>query len=192
METSRPARPSRHALNQPATRSRYRHDHPTFSGGSGLSLNGKAWTTIALRGVLLRERNIGQRVHQGQVVGPGDWEPALDADTYQRVVALLTDPSRRTAPASSAIKYLLTGLARCSVCKGPMRVLTAGKDGRKSDSYNCQRGYHVRRSREPLEVLVTGLVTARLARPDAAAPLSRSDDGQTQEATEKAAAVRAR
>ncbi len=157
-----------------------------------LSLNGKPWGTTALRGVLLRERNIGQRVHQGQVVGRGDWEPVLDTDTYQRLLALLSDPSRRTAPPSSAIKYLLSGLARCGVCSGPMRVLTAGKDGRKSDSYVCQHGYHVRRSRDGMDALVTGLVTARLARPDAAALLTRSDDGQAQEAADKAAALRAR
>ncbi len=99
-----------------------------------LSLNGKPWTTTTLRGVLLRERNVGQRVHQGQVVGAGAWEPVFDEDTYRRLVALLTYPARRTSPTSSAIKYLLSGLARCGVCGGPMRVLTAGGDGRKSDS----------------------------------------------------------
>ncbi len=157
-----------------------------------LSLNGKPWGTTALRGVLLRERNIGQRVHQGQVVAQGDWEPVLDGDTYQRLVALLTDPSRRSSRPSSAIKYLLSGLARCGVCAGPMRVLTAGRDGRKSDTYVCQHGYHLRRSMDGLDALVTGLVTARLARPDAAALLSRGDDGQAQEAADKAAALRAR
>jgi site-specific DNA recombinase len=125
-------------------------------------------------------------------VAQGDWKPVLDIDTHQRLVALLTDPSRRTAPASSAIKYLLSGLARCGVCTGPMRVLTAGKDGRKSDSYVCQHGYHVRRSRDGLDALVTGLVTARLARPDAAVLLPGRDDGQAQEAADRAAALRAR
>jgi site-specific DNA recombinase len=156
-----------------------------------LSLTGKPWSTSSLRGVLLRERNTGQRVHQGQIVAQGDWEPVLDADTYQRLVALLTDPTRRSSP-GNAVKYLLSGLARCGVCRGPMRVLTAGKDGRKSDSYVCQHGYHVRRSRDGLDALVTALVTARLARPDAADLLTRSDDGQAQEATDKAAALRAR
>ncbi len=127
-----------------------------------------------------------------QVVGAGAWEPVFGEDTYRRLVALLTDPGRRTSPASSAIKYLLSGLARCGVCGGPMPVLTAGGDGRKSDSYVCQHGYHVRRSRPGLDALVTGLVTARLARLDAAAVLARSDDGQAQEASERAAAIRAR
>lgn len=126
------------------------------------------------------------------MVGKGDWEPMLDEDTYRRLVALLTNPARRVTPASSAIKYLLSGLARCGVCEDPLRVLPVGKEARKVDSYSCQHGYHVRRSRPALDALVTGVVTARLARPDAAGLLARSDDGQAQEAADKAAAIRAR
>lgn len=157
-----------------------------------VSLNGKPWTTTTLRGVLLRERNAGQRVHQGQVVGTGDWEPLHDADTHARLVAVLTDPQRRTSPPSSAVRHLLSGLARCSVCAGPMRVLTAGNDGRKSGSYVCQQGYHVRRSQEGMDALVSALVVGRLAQPDAAAALSVADDGAAQEALDKVAALRAR
>ncbi|GAC1332374.1 MAG: recombinase family protein [Mycobacteriales bacterium] len=157
-----------------------------------ITVNGKRWTPTTLRLILLRERNVAQRVHRGQVIGRGDWDPVLDEDTYRRVVAILTDPARRTSPPSSAIKYLLSGLARCGVCDGPMRVLVAGNDGRQRDTYTCQRGYHVRRSRPDLDELVTGVVLARLARPDAVAVLARADDGQAQEASDKAAGIRAR
>lgn len=156
-----------------------------------VSLNGKPWTTTSLRGVLLRERNAGLRVHQGQVVGAGEWEPLHDADTHARLVAVLTDPARRTSPPSSAVKHLLSGLARCSVCAGPMRVLSGDRDGRAS-SYVCQGGYHVRRSQEGMDALVTALVVGRLAQPDAAAALSVADDGAAQEALDKVAALRAR
>ncbi len=155
-----------------------------------VSLNGKPWTTTALRGVLLRERNAGLRVHQGQVVGTGDWEPLYDADTHARVVAVLTDPARRTSPPSSAVRHLLSGLARCSVCGGPMRVLIGDKDGR-TGSYVCQQGYHVRRSQAGMDALVTALVVGRLSRPDAAAALTLADDGAAQEALDKVAALRA-
>jgi site-specific DNA recombinase len=157
-----------------------------------LSLDGNPWATTTLRALLLRERNAALRVHHGQVIGAGDWEPIYDQDTHQRIQALLNDPARRSSPPSSAIKYLLSGLATCSVCDGPMRVLTAGKDGRKTDSYVCHRGYHVRRVRPELDALIISLVTARLALPAAAAALARSDDGQAAEALEHAAAVRAR
>jgi site-specific DNA recombinase len=158
-----------------------------------VTLNNKAWTTTTLRLILLRDRNAGMRVHQGHVIGRGDWEPVLDSDTFSRVVALLTDPDRRTAPPSSAIKYLLSGLARCGVCGGPMRVLLASPgNGRTRDSYVCQQGYHVRRARLDVDNLITALVVGRLAMPDAAAALSRDDGSQVQEARDKAAALRAR
>lgn len=157
------------------------------------TLNDKPWKTTTLRLILLRERNTGLRVHQGQVIGRGNWEPVLDQDTYRRVVAVLTDPYRRTSPPSSAVKYLLSGIARCGVCDGPMRVLAArAGNGRTRDSYICQHGYHVRRSRPDVDELVTALVLARLARPDAATALTSGDRGQVQEALDKAAAIRAR
>lgn len=91
------------------------------------------------------------------------------------------------------MKYLLSGIARCGVCDGPMRVLAAGPgNGRTRDSYVCQHGYHVRRSRPDVDELVTPLVVARFTRPDAATALTSGDRGQVQEALNKAAAIRAR
>ncbi len=152
-----------------------------------LTLNDKPWSTTTLRLILLRERNAGRRVYQGQVVGRGDWEAVMDEDTHTRLLASLTNPARRSSP-GNAVKYLLTGLARCGVCGGPMRVLPAAKD-RTADTYICQHGYHTRRSRPGLDALVTNVVLDRLAKPDAASALARSDDGQAQQATDKAAAA---
>ncbi len=158
-----------------------------------VTLNDKPWSTTTLRLILLRERNTGLRVHQGQVIGRGNWEPILDDDTFRRVVAVLTDPDRRTSPPSSAVKYLLSGIAKCGICDGPMRVLTASPgNGRTRDSYVCQFGHHVRRARLDVDDLVTRLVVGRLALPDAATALTTGDGGQVQEALDKAAAIRAR
>ena len=157
-----------------------------------LGANGKPWSTTTLRSVLLRCSNAGLRKHQGQIIGKGTWEALIDRDVYDRVVAILSDPTRRTSPASSAIKYLLSGIARCGVCGGPMRVLVVGKDGREQDSYVCQEKYHVRRMREPVEDLVTEIVLERLSQPDARKLLTAGDDTATQALREQAAAVRAR
>jgi hypothetical protein len=74
-----------------------------------------------------------------------------------------------------------------------MRVLVGnGKDGHVNDSYVCQTGYHVRRSRPDLDDLVTRIVVARLALPDAATALARDDGQQSREANERASALRAR
>lgn len=91
-----------------------------------LTSTGKPWATQVLRRVLLRWRNCGMRSHQpvgkdGRRTGPvtlspGQWEPIIDRDTHERVVALLTDPARRTNNRGTAPKYLLTSVAYCGEC----------------------------------------------------------------------------
>jgi len=152
---------------------------------------GTPWDSTALRGILLRQRNVGLRTHQGHVVGRGDWEPILDEATFERVTAILTDPARRNSPASSAVKYLLSGIARCGLCGGPMRVLLPGQ-GHKQDSYVCQDKYHVRRMRQPLDDFITEVVVARLSRPDAVDLLAQPDNDDAHKAREQAGALRAR
>lgn len=98
---------------------------------------GKPWQTQVLRRVLLRDRNYGYRRHQprdraGRPKGrpelfPGQWSPIVDRETHDRVVAVLTDPARRSNNRGTAVKYLLTGIALCGECKRPL-VGTAAFD----------------------------------------------------------------
>jgi site-specific DNA recombinase len=81
---------------------------------------GGEWKTQVLRRMLLRPRNYGMRSHAPQgkksQLYPGQWEPIVDQDTHERVVALLTDPARRTNNRGTAPKYLLTSVALCGAC----------------------------------------------------------------------------
>jgi site-specific DNA recombinase len=97
--------------------------------GRGIKTStGKPWVTQVLRRVLLRDRNWGMRKHQplgkdGKPKGkamlyPGQWEPVIDTETHNRVVAHLTDPSRKTNNRGTAPKYLLTSVAYCGECGG--------------------------------------------------------------------------
>ncbi|MFC5677799.1 recombinase family protein [Aeromicrobium endophyticum] len=89
---------------------------------------GKRWQTQVLRRVLLRDRNHGMRSHKplgknGKPSGKvelykGQWEPIIDRETHDRVLATLTDPARRSNNRGTAAKYLLTSLARCGACNG--------------------------------------------------------------------------
>lgn len=85
------------------------------------------WSITIMRSLLLRERNACRRVHQGQVVGVGDWDRVFDDDIHTRLVAIMGDPARRTNR-SNAIKYLLSGIVTC---------------GCAEDHYGCSRTAHV-------------------------------------------------
>jgi site-specific DNA recombinase len=84
-----------------------------------------------VRGMVTRPTAAGHRVHQGRIVGRGNWEPILDEETWQACKLKLSQPRRVTRtdgkgtyPVTEAHRgnptgrrYLLTGgLARCGVC----------------------------------------------------------------------------
>ncbi len=151
------------------------------------SPTGKPWGKQMVRHVVQRERNAGLRVHRGNVVGEGDWEPILDRATWEQLRAILSDPQRRTA-VSSAAAHLLSGIARCGVCGAPMR----GATNRAVPSYRCSGKSCVSRNRRDVDDFVTAVVLGRLSRPDAAALLTPDTSDERRRATEEARAVRAR
>jgi site-specific DNA recombinase len=145
--------------------------------GSRNSLGG-LWRDVTLRNTLLRARNAGLRSHHGQLLDGvvGAWEPILDRDSWEQVRLVLTDPSRRTNPGATGRTHLLSGIARCGVCGGPLRA-AKGKPykGVAATIYRCFPTGCVSRGQEPLDALVRALVCARLSRADAA-DLLRHDD----------------
>ncbi len=91
-----------------------------------LTVNDKRWSTTTLRLILLRERNAGRRVYQGQVVGRGDWQPVLDEDTHTRVLALLTDPGHVVVDTA----VMRSSRARCGNPACPTKPVIEGEDDR--------------------------------------------------------------
>jgi site-specific DNA recombinase len=150
------------------------------------SPNGQQWEKIKVRAVVLRERNVGLRVHRGEVVGEGTWPPILDRTLWEQVRAVLADPARRTSTSSSAV-HLLSGLARCGVCGGSMRASL----NRQTPSYRCAERGCVSRNRTDVDAFVEGLVLRRLARPDAVDLLAPRDDS-ARRAIAEAAELRAK
>jgi site-specific DNA recombinase len=123
-----------------------------------LTSEGKPWSITRLGKLLASPRTIGQRVHRGQVIAEGNWEPILDEATQQRVVRKM----RRQGASHRAgrQRHLLTGLAFCGGC-GFKLVAKARKD-RKGDgfrTYRCSNDSAASCGRcsvvaEPLEQLV--------------------------------------
>ena len=152
---------------------------------------GRAWTPTELRKVLIRPRNAGLMEHRGEIVGAAGWPALVDEDRWRAVVSLLTDPQRRTQT-SGARRWLLSGLARCGECGGPI-ICTMLMSSRASvPSYACKAGKHVVRNAAELETFISGLVVERLSRPDAIDLLTQRDVPNLAELHTDAAALRER
>lgn len=139
---------------------------------------GNEWTVRTTKQVVLNPRVAGRVVYLGEDMGQQG--PAiLDADTYDRLSALLRDPRRRAAP-STTVKYLLSGLALCGregCDREPMMATTGGtgKGRTRYQVYRCRRCYLVRHL-DRVDEVVMGTIAARIARPDAARLLSADVD----------------
>lgn len=139
---------------------------PTTTGGE--------WRTSPLRRVISNPRLAGRSIYKGTDLGPGQWPPILDADTLALVEQKLSDPRRRTAFNTTA-KHLLSGIAMCGVCGVDMYGTPAGTGQRRWMAYRCPK-YHVTRRMDLVDEVVSGVILARLARPDAARLLAPDVD----------------
>jgi len=95
------------------------------------------WSTSTIRQLLLSPRMAGLRQHQGEVMGEAAWPAILDRDTWEQLRAVLTDPSRRPAPASH--KYPLKGILRCAQCGTTLSGTPKIKDGKSVAHYSCRK-----------------------------------------------------
>lgn len=142
------------------------------------------WGHRTIAKLVLRSANVGSRLYKGEVIGQAAWPAIVDQAKYERVVALLRAPERRTQR-DAARKHLLTfGIGECGVCGGPLRVKSA-------NYYMCANKGCVWRVRRPVDELVNAVLVERLSRPDAAS-IFDSDDSGAAEAREEVEALRAR
>lgn len=144
-----------------------------YLNGKGFTnASGKPWTHATLRGCILRARHAGLRVHNGQIVGKAEWDPIIDPDDWKAVERVLMDPKRVTTPGRAGRIHLLSGIARCAVCEGPLHIgISKGYE-----AYRCKKAC-VSRRKDYFEDFITKLVKARVSQPDAADLLSPPDDG---------------
>ncbi|OZD82923.1 recombinase [Rhodococcus sp. 05-2256-B2] len=130
----------------------------------------KAWTGRDLRRVVMRPRNAALIELDGQLVTANDWAPIVDPDDWATLVAMLTDPSRKSA-FSTERKFLGTGIYVCGKCGQKMQTATQrGRGvggGERAKSYRCSGGAHMGRVADVLDAYVTEVAIARLSQPDA-------------------------
>ncbi len=128
------------------------------------TVTGATWRPTIMREILRRPRNAGLMVHRGEVVGKAPWAPILPEPTWRAVCAVLDDPARRTA-AGNTPRWLLSGIATCSICGSTLHVWG---QSRGRTAYRCPNGGHVQRAAVRLDDYVTAVITTILGRPESA------------------------
>ncbi|MFF5670324.1 recombinase family protein [Streptomyces hygroscopicus] len=97
---------------------------------------GRPWDIARVREQLRNPAYIGMRVHQGKIIGKGEWEPIVEDEIYQRVKLILDNPARRTQR-DSRVKHLLAHLAICGEHpKAPSKLIAGKRNG--GLSYFCK------------------------------------------------------
>jgi site-specific DNA recombinase len=99
---------------------------------------GGRWSYSTVRGVLTRPLNAGLVLHDGHILPgvTGTWTALVTEEEHRAVVALLSDPSRRTTDGNGR-KHLLAGIACCESCGRPMKSGHTSSRGKKSMLYRC-------------------------------------------------------
>lgn len=135
-----------------------------------------AWGKTSVKKLAMRESNIAQRVHHRGLPDEerfdGCWPAIVDRVKHEKVVALLTQPARRTNATVSrpgARRHLLSwGIGECGICGAKLRAVTKrGRHGRPLELYVCDGKGCIGRSEPSVDELVREVVIARLAQPDA-------------------------
>lgn len=153
------------------------------------SSTGRRWTHATFRKMIVQGRHAGIVTHFGQEVGAATWPPIIAPEAWRALVRTLDDPARVLTPGRGGKVHLLSGIARCGVCGGPLRV------GRSKAylAYRCQENSCTSRGQDYMDEYVTEVVIGRLSLPDAGALLLAADDGSEREqAAERAESVRHR
>jgi site-specific DNA recombinase len=97
---------------------------------------GREWQQATLRPMLLSGAIAGRRTYHGEDVAEGQWEPIIDRETWDRLCAILRDPSRVSRPGRQG-RWLLSGLARCSRCSQVLIIHYRPKSRGGGREYLC-------------------------------------------------------
>lgn len=98
---------------------------------------GKKWEETSLVNTLKSPRLAGLREWQGEKF-PATWPAIFDVYTHERLVKLFSDPSRR-AHVVGRKRHLLSGIARCGKCGGPL-YNQEPYAGKQEATYRCVVG----------------------------------------------------
>jgi site-specific DNA recombinase len=146
------------------------------------SRSGIVFSSQALRSLAIRPLYAGQRSHapgkmtqqerlRRSTLTDAQWPALVERSTFLAVQRRLSDPARKTTRGGGA-KHLLSMIARCDVCGGPL----AATYRRGTREYGCRDRGHVRIDADGLDAAAAEEIVRYLSRPDQVAELV-ADDG---------------
>jgi DNA invertase Pin-like site-specific DNA recombinase len=142
-----------------------------------VSRDGVPFSAQTLRSMLIRPAYAGLRKNNGQLIPvewPG-WTSIVSRALFDRVQALLADPTRRTYTADG-IKHVFTTTIKCDVCCGPLIVRYSRGE---VPGYECQGRGCVRINKAEVDEILISEIVAALSRPEIYQALNRNDgDGE--------------
>lgn len=140
---------------------------------------GGQWRAIQVRRLLSKPLYAGKRTHNGVVVADAIWPAIIDEETFYACQRKLNAQSEKFT-CDNAVKYLLSGIALCTVCREGVRVS-------KSNGvlyYMCAKRCSALRV-DWLNDYIEDLTLARLSRDDALDWLAEPAQSQDASAAEK-------
>lgn len=155
----------------------------------GTAYTSRGWNYEVVRKLVTRHSMMGKRFYRGEIKPAGGWDPVIDPDRWELIRQKIAPTPRRR---EGAVVYLLSGLAICDICEGPVYGFV--RPERASPAYRCAGPYdgapggkaHVQRAVHLLEEHVTGLLFDRFSDPDVISELQRGDgNGQAREAQQR-------
>jgi DNA invertase Pin-like site-specific DNA recombinase len=138
------------------------------------TVEGKPWQITTIKTVICSPRIAGLRQHQGEAIGPADWDPIITPAQREQVLARVA--ARATSGKRSPRRYLLSGLLRCGKCDSRLKSAAkyTGPNTTLTRRYHCKSGPSFGGCGKltivaaPLEELITDAVLFRLDTPDMA------------------------
>lgn len=116
-------------------------------------VHAEVWNSTLVRSVLTGRHQAGLRVHRGDVVGDGAWDPIIDRDTHDAIVRVLTDPDRKRKMPPR--RHEFSGLIRTAEGHTLTRDVVRGRPTYRFVKQPGRTGpQHVTIAAEPLEDLV--------------------------------------
>jgi len=101
---------------------------------------GRRWDKNSVHRILRNPLYVGKVRAKDGSLHPGEHEPIVTLETFERAGASLDDRTTGRVHRSRKSEYLLTGLLRCGPCEAAMTsAASRGRNGRRYRYYRCCR-----------------------------------------------------